>query len=87
MGDTDNIQQLQLNAAGGNVELTQFTVSSNEGNATSSIQATNVNIDGDMNFKGSSTLNMDTLNVENMTLENTVFQNSFNMYGSLTVQI
>lgn len=81
----DNIQQLQLNAAGGNVELTQFTVSSNEGNATSSIQATNVNIDGDMNFKGSSTLNMETLNVENMTLENTVFQNSFNMYGSLTV--
>jgi hypothetical protein len=85
MGDNDNIQQLQLNAAGGNVELTQFTVSSSSGNATSSIQAANVNIDGDMNFKGSSTLNMETLNVENMTLENTVFQNSFNMYGSLTV--
>ena len=85
MGDNENIQQLQLNAAGGNVELTQFTVSSSSGNATSSIQAANVNIDGDMNFKGSSTLNMETLNVENMTLENTVFQNSFNMYGSLTV--
>lgn len=85
MGDNDNIQQLQLNAAGGNVQLTEFSISSNTGNVTSSIQATTVNIDGDINFKGSSSLNMDTLNVENMTLENTVFQNSFNLYGALTV--